>query len=866
MQHYFETKEDVLKEQETSPQGLGKSDAQSRLEKQGKNKLDEAKKKGMILRFLELMLDPMIVILIAAAIVSGLFGELADMIIIFLVVVLNGVLGVLQEGKADKAIEALQQMSATHSKVRRDNVVMEIKSEDIVPGDIVLLEAGDGVPADMRIIQSASLQVEESPLTGESVQVDKFSEAIDKQEKELPLGDRLNMLYMGTSVGYGRGEGVVVATGMDTEMGNIADIIARTEGGRTPLQNKLASLSKVLSFAVIGISIFIFAFSLFRAGDFSSEYIFSMFMLAVSLAVAAIPEGLATVVTVVLSIGVTRMSKRNAIIRRLTAVETLGSTHIICSDKTGTLTQNKMTVVDSFGEEDTLARALALCNDTKLSEDGTVLGEPTESALVMYALKQDKNKNELEKEMPRMVEAPFDSDRKMMSTVHEDAQGKYVQYTKGAPDEVLRQCTHVLTQKGIEPLTDSKREEVLQENINMAKKALRVLAAASKEYADLPSDKPEELEKDMIFIGLVGMIDPIRPEVKIAIGECKEAGIRPIMITGDHKITAIAIANELGILDDPEGAITGAELSALSEQEFESKVDKYSVYARVQPEHKVRIVKAWKKKGKITAMTGDGVNDAPALKAADIGIGMGITGTQVTKNVADMVLADDNFASIVSAVKEGRRIYNNIRKTVQFLLASNLSEVLALFIATLFGFRLFSPIHILWINLITDTFPAIALGMEEDQENSMKQPPRDPKESIFARGVGISILYQGAIIAGLTLASFFIGNAQTHITGMTMAFLTLSMCEIFHSMNMRSLTGSIFTIKKQNKYLWVAMISSFVLTLGVIYIPGLNTVFKLVALPWYDFFVATALAVSIFPIIEIIKIFKRRIMDPDHVN
>lgn len=866
MQHYFETKEDVLKEQETSPQGLGKSDAQSRLEKQGKNKLDEAKKKGMILRFLELMLDPMIVILIAAAIVSGLFGELADMIIIFLVVVLNGVLGVLQEGKADKAIEALQQMSATHSKVRRDNIVMEIKSEDIVPGDIVLLEAGDGVPADMRIIQSASLQVEESPLTGESVQVDKFSEAIDKQEKELPLGDRLNMLYMGTSVGYGRGEGVVVATGMDTEMGNIADIIARTEGGRTPLQNKLASLSKVLSFAVIGISIFIFAFSLFRAGDFSSEYIFSMFMLAVSLAVAAIPEGLATVVTVVLSIGVTRMSKRNAIIRRLTAVETLGSTHIICSDKTGTLTQNKMTVVDSFGEEDTLARALALCNDTKLSEDGTVLGEPTESALVMYALKQDKNKNELEKEMPRMVEAPFDSDRKMMSTVHEDAQGKYVQYTKGAPDEVLRQCTHVLTQKGIEPLTDSKREEVLQENINMAKKALRVLAAASKEYADLPSDKPEELEKDMIFIGLVGMIDPIRPEVKIAIGECKEAGIRPIMITGDHKITAIAIANELGILDDPEGAITGAELSALSEQEFESKVDKYSVYARVQPEHKVRIVKAWKKKGKITAMTGDGVNDAPALKAADIGIGMGITGTQVTKNVADMVLADDNFASIVSAVKEGRRIYNNIRKTVQFLLASNLSEVLALFIATLFGFRLFSPIHILWINLITDTFPAIALGMEEDQENSMKQPPRDPKESIFARGVGISILYQGAIIAGLTLASFFIGNAQTHITGMTMAFLTLSMCEIFHSMNMRSLTGSIFTIKKQNKYLWVAMISSFVLTLGVIYIPGLNTVFKLVALPWYDFFVATALAVSIFPIIEIIKIFKRRIMDPDHVN
>ncbi|SMB86160.1 Ca2+-transporting ATPase [Desulfonispora thiosulfatigenes DSM 11270] len=864
MQHYFEGVEDVLKEQETSKEGIKASNAQERLTKFGKNKLEEAKKKNIVIRFLELMLDPMIIVLIAAAVVSGLFGEVADMIIIFLVVILNGVLGVVQEGKAEKAIEALQQMSSTHSRVRRDNEVVQIKSEDIVPGDIVLLEAGDAVPADMRIIESASLKVEESPLTGESVQVDKFSEPIEKEDN-LPLGDRLNMLYMGTSVGYGRGEGVVVATGMETEMGKIAGIIARTEGGKTPLQNKLASLSKVLSFAVLGISIFIFAFSILRKGDFSSEYVFEMFMLAVSLAVAAIPEGLATVVTVVLSIGVTKMSKRNAIIRRLTAVETLGSTQIICSDKTGTLTQNKMTVVDSYGQEEILPIALALCNDTQVSEDGSVLGEPTESALVTYALKQEKNKNLLEKEMPRVEEAPFDSDRKMMSTIHKNSKGEFIQYTKGAPDEVLKQCTQILTKKGIEPLTDSKREEILGENTKMAEKALRVLAAATKNYNAKPENRPEELEKDMIFIGLVGMIDPIRPEVKIAIGECRDAGIRPIMITGDHKITAVAIAKELGILNDQGEAITGAELSRLSDEEFEKTVEKYAVYARVQPEHKVRIVNAWKKKGKITAMTGDGVNDAPALKSADIGIGMGITGTQVTKNVADMVLADDNFASIVSAVKEGRRIYNNIRKTVQFLLASNLSEVLALFIATLFAVRLFSPIHILWINLITDTFPAIALGMEEHQENSMKQPPRDPKESIFARGVGISILYQGLLIAVITLISFFIGNDQSHITGMTMAFLTLSMCEIFHSMNMRSLTGSIFTIKKQNKYLWGAMISSFVLTIAVIYTPGLNNIFKLVALPWYDFLVATALALAVIPIVEIIKVFKRRVMNPENM-
>lgn len=858
MRHYLEQVEEVLQSQEVSIEGLSSEVAQVRLADIGPNKLKEAQKKSLLAKFLEQMSDPMIIVLIAAAIVSGAFGEIADMLIILIVVLLNGVLGVFQEDKAEKAIEALQEMTSPFSRVRRGGTVMQVNSEEIVPGDIVLIEAGDAVPADMRIIESASMTVEESSLTGESVPVEKFSRVIETDGVDVPLGDRLNMAYMGTSVAYGRGEGVVVATGMATEMGKIADIIAGTVDEKTPLQIRLAGLSKVLSVGVLAICIFIFVFSVLRNGGFSGGYVFEMFMIAISLAVAAIPEGLVAVVTVVLSIGVTKMSQRNAIIRRLTAVETLGCTQIICSDKTGTLTQNKMTVVETCGELRVLTLAMALCNDVQVSEEGSVLGEPTECALVNYALRQNQYKQVLERIMPRRGEAPFDSDRKMMSTVHEKPEGGYVQYTKGAPDEIIKLCTHIATPNGIEEFTEDRREDTVRNNRRMASQALRVLGYATREYKDLPEDSsPDFLEREMIFTGLSGMIDPVRPEVLVAISQCREAGIRPIMITGDHRDTAVAIARELGIATDASQAITGAELSMIADEEFETTVEQYSVYARVQPEHKVRIVNAWKKKGKITAMTGDGVNDAPALKTADIGVGMGITGTDVTKNVADMVLADDNFASIVSAVEEGRRIYENIRKVVQFLLASNLSEVVAIFIAMLFNVRLFAPIHILWINLITDTVPAVALGMEGSEADSMKRPPRDPKEGIFADGVGFNIVYQGAIIATLTLVSFFIGYSQSHATGMTMAFLTLSMCEIFHSMNMRSLTGSIFTMQRHNKYLWGAMLLSFMMTVVVIYVPGLNTMFRLVVLPADDFLAATALALAVIPIVEGVKSLQR---------
>jgi Ca2+-transporting ATPase len=722
----------------------------------------------------------------------------------------------------------------------------------------VLIEAGDSVPADMRIIESASLKIEESSLTGESVPVEKFSQAIETDARDVPLGDRFNMAYMGTSVAYGRGEGVVVSTGMATEMGKIADIIAGTADDKTPLQVRLAGLSKVLSVGVLAICVFIFVFSVLRNGGFRGEYVFEMFMIAISLAVAAIPEGLVAVVTVVLSIGVTMMSQRNAIIRRLTAVETLGCTQIICSDKTGTLTQNKMTVVEIFGEPRALMLAMALCNDVQVSEQCNVLGEPTECALVNYALEKDLNKNVLEQTMPRRGEAPFDSDRKMMSTLHDRPEGGYVQYTKGAPDEIIKACTRIATSSGVEELTEEKRQEIISQNWQMASKALRVLGFATREYPDLPdSFSPENLERDLVFIGLSGMIDPVRPEVLVAINQCREAGIRPIMITGDHKDTAVAIARELGIINDASQAITGAELSLIPDDQFADLVEQYSVYARVQPEHKVRIVTAWRNKGRITAMTGDGVNDAPALKTADIGVGMGITGTDVTKSVADMVLADDNFASIVSAVEEGRRIYENIRKVVQFLLASNLSEVVAIFVAMLFNVRLFAPIHILWINLITDTVPAVALGMEGSEADSMKRPPRDPREGIFSNGVGLNIIYQGILIAALTLFSFFIGYGESHTTGMTMAFLTLSMCEIFHSMNMRSLKGSIFKMERHNRYLWGAMLLSFLLTIVVIYIPGLNTAFRLTPLPAGDFLTATVLAFAVIPVVEVVKLFQR---------
>lgn len=857
MKVFLQRVQDVLNEQKVTKDGLTASEAARRLEEKGKNKLAEGKSKSMLLRIWEQIKDPMVLMLVAAGVVSGFLGEVADAVIIMVVVALNAVLGIFQESKAEKAIEALQEMSAPHSRVRRGGSVSVIASEDIVPGDIVLLEAGDSVPADVRLIEAASLKIEEAALTGESVPVEKSINKIADGGEDVPLGDRVNMAYMGTNVSYGRGEGVVIGTGMDTEMGKIADILLKTDQEKTPLQRKLAGLSKILSIAVIAICVFIFIFSVLQSGGFSGNEVLESLLIAVSLAVAAIPEGLVVVVTILLSIGVTKMSAKNSIIRRLTAVETLGCTQVICSDKTGTLTQNKMTVVDSFGDDKLLAAAMCLCTDVQADDKGQYVGDPTEIALAEYADKQDQK--DLKKRFPRVAEAPFDSLRKMMSTIHGTG-NKFRQYTKGAPDEVLKRCDRIYIDGEVKPLTEGLRDKVLTENKGMADRALRVLAVAYREYGEIPADTtPDELEKGLVFIGLCGMIDPIRPEVKAAIEECRTAGIKAVMITGDHRDTAVAIAKDLGILSDENQAITGAELSEMSDGEFEKRIGNIVVYARVQPEHKVRIVTMWKKKGKITAMTGDGVNDAPALKSADIGVGMGITGTDVTKNVSDMVLSDDNFASIVYAVEEGRRIYENIRKAIQFLLSSNLAEVVSIFIATIVGLKIFSPIQILWINLVTDTFPAMALGMEEAEADSMKKPPRNSKESIFAGNLGIETVWQGIVIGILTLWSFFIGNAQSHTIGMTMAFLTLSMCEIFHALNMRSRDKSIFALKTHNRFLFGAMIMSFILTAAVMYIPGLNTVFDMATLSVTNFFAALGIAFLIIPIVEVSKLIKRRV-------
>ena len=676
------------------------------------------------------------------------------------------------------------------------------------------------------------------------------------------------MCYMGSTVVYGRGSAVITATGMDTEMGKIAGVLARTEQEETPLQRKLTQLGKTLSYLVLAICVFIFVFDLLVEGDYSLEAILKTFMVAVSLAVAAIPEGLATVVTVVLSIGVTNMSKRGAVIRRLTAVETLGCTQVICSDKTGTLTQNKMTVVDHTGPQRLLATAMALCSDAAWTEEGAQ-GEPTEAALVNFAAEAGLKKPLLEEQQPRVAEAPFDSSRKMMSTVHQ-IDGGFIQYTKGAPDEVLRLCTCYVENGEMRPMTEEKRRAILLENKAMADRALRVLAAAQRSWGDkLPEDiSPETLEQDLCFIGLAGMIDPVRPEVKDAIHQCRKAGIRPVMITGDHKDTAVAIAKELDILDSADQAITGSALNDLTDEELAEAVPRYSVYARVQPEHKVRIVSAWKKRGAITAMTGDGVNDAPSIKTADIGVGMGITGTDVTKNVADMVLSDDNFATIVGAVGEGRRIYDNIRKTIQFLLASNMSEVLGVFTATLLGFTLLGPVHLLFINLITDCFPALALGLEKAEPDVMDRPPRDSHDGIFAGGLGLDILYQGVLITVITLASYIIGHcvevgyfempSGVSPHGMTMAFLTMSMCEIFHSFNMRFQRRSIFSGHSHNKVLWAAMLGSLLITTLVLEVGPIADAFGFTPVGWAEYGIALALAVLVIPVVELVKFFQRR--------
>lgn len=894
MKEYLSEVGQVLTEQNTRLEGLSSAEASERLQKHGLNKLAEGKKESIFVKFLKELADPMIIILLVAAVISSITEYIeavdlghsffpTDACIILVVVLINAILGVYQESKAEKAIEALQEMAAATSKVIRDGHQIVVKSEELVPGDIVVLEAGDAVPADCRIIDCFSMKAEEAALTGESVPVIKTNEAIALKgdNKDVPLGDRKNMVYMGSTIVYGRGTVVVVATGMDTEMGNIAGALAAAKEGETPLQIKLNQLSKVLTVLVIAICAVIFGVGVIRGigdGFAFKDDILPSFMTAISLAVAAIPEGLAAVVTIVLSMGVTKMSKRNAVIRKLTAVETLGCTQVICSDKTGTLTQNKMTVVEDYGSDrEKLAVSFCLCTDAKLPEGELVsIGDPTQTAVVDYAAKLGLPKYELEAKEPRVGEIPFDSGRKLMTTVHQSVEGGFIQHTTGAPDVVVSRCTHILRDGKVIELTDAIREEIVAANKSLADKALRVLAAAYRMHETAPAsyEEPAELENGLIFLGLVGMIDPVRPEVTLAIEECRRAGIRPIMITGDHRDTAAAIARQLGILGEGQLAITGAMLDEISDEDLARDIEKYSVYARVQPEHKTRIVNAWRAHGCVTAMTGDGVNDAPSIKSADIGVGMGITGTDVTKNVADMVLADDNFATIVAAVEEGRKIYSNIRKAIQFLLSSNMSEVITIFTASMIGFTILEAPHLLWINLITDCFPALALGVEPGEKDIMTQPPRSSKEGIFSNGLGFDMVYQGLMVSVLTLAAYFIGvnfefganwyqevvvNGVHSAHGMTMAFLTMSMSEIFHSINMRSQRGSIFALKAKNMLLFGAMALALVLTTLVIEVPFLAALFRFSTIALKEYLIGIGLAILVIPVVEIIKLIQRAI-------
>ena len=892
MKQYLEEKQAVLDGlRVTEEGGLSASEAASRLAKHGPNKLKEEEKTPLWIRFFQQMADPMVIMLIVAAAISAITSfiqgepDFADVSIIMAVVVINSALGVIQEAKSEEALAALQEMSASQSKVIRDGKLVMLHSSELVPGDVILLEAGDSVPADCRILESASLKIEEAALTGESVPVEKRTSAISLAEgtDDVPLGDRKNMCYMGSTVVYGRGRAVVVGTGMDTEMGKIAGALADAKEELTPLQVKLAELSHILTKLVIVICVVVFAVDVLRHGmaDVVAEpkYLLDTFMVAVSLAVAAIPEGLVAVVTIVLSLGVTKMAKRQAIVRKLSAVETLGCTQVICSDKTGTLTQNKMTVVKhvlAAPEEDFLA-GMALCSDATWDEEaGEAVGEPTECALVNDAAKAGMTG--LNDEHPRVGEAPFDSGRKMMSVVVETLDGKFEQYTKGAPDVVLGLCTKIYEDGAVVPLTDARREELVAANKAMADQALRVLALASRSYDAKPSDfSPEALECDLTFCGLSGMIDPERPEVAPAIKEAHDAGIRTVMITGDHIDTAVAIAKNLGIVKDRSEAITGAELDKMSDEELDAAVGRYGVYARVQPEHKTRIVEAWKSKGKIVAMTGDGVNDAPSIKRADIGVGMGITGTDVTKNVADMVLADDNFATIIGACEEGRRIYDNIRKVIQFLLSANLAEVFSVFIATLIGFTIFQPVQLLWVNLVTDCFPALALGMEDAEGNVMQRKPRSASDGVFAGHMGLDCIVQGVIITVLVLASFFSGIymftgtidfgalaagmvSDVDEKGVMMAFITLNMVEIFHCFNMRSRRLSLFQMKKQNKWLWGAAVLALILTLIVVEVDPLAMMFFGVhQLEVEGMLVALLIAFLIIPLIEVYKLIMRTV-------
>ena len=875
---YTQGEEEVLKSLDTSIDGLSTAQAKERLDAYGYNELDEGEKRSLLSKFIDQFKDLMIIILLVAAALSviteGMHG-LTDACIILAVVVLNAAFGVYQEGQAEAAIEALKNMSSPLARVRRDGNVVEIDSRELVPGDIVLLEAGDVVPADMRLLEAASLKIEEAALTGESVPVEK--DITETVEAEAGIGDRVNMGYQNSNVTYGRGTGVVTNTGMYTEVGKIADMLANADESQTPLKQSLEQLSKTLTYLIIAIALVTFLVSVFIRGEQPLEGL----MVAVALAVAAIPEGLPAIVTILLSLGTTSLAKRNSIVRKLPAVETLGSTEIIASDKTGTLTMNQMTVekvytngqlqsaATELGADNTTLRIMNFANDTKVDPDGKLIGDPTETALVQFGLDHNFDVRDVLKSEPRVAELPFDSDRKLMSTIHKEADGIYFVAVKGAPDQLLKRVTRIEINGEVRPITDEDKQAILATNKDLAKQALRVLMMAYKTTNDIPTLESEVVESDLIFSGLVGMIDPERPEAAEAVRVAKEAGIRPIMITGDHQDTAEAIAKRLGIIDpnDTEDHVfTGAELNELSDEEFQKVFKQYSVYARVSPEHKVRIVKAWQNDGKVVAMTGDGVNDAPSLKTADIGIGMGITGTEVSKGASDMVLADDNFATIIVAVEEGRKVFSNIQKSIQYLLSANMAEVFIIFFATLFGWDVLQPVHLLWINLVTDTLPAIALGVEPAEPGIMTHKPRGRQSNFFDGGVFGAIMYQGVFQTILVLAVYGWGlvfpehhtQAEIHADALTMAFATLGLIQLLHAFNVKSVYQSVFKVGLfRNKTFNWAIPVAFVLLMATIVVPGFNNLFHVSHLSLTQWLAVIVGSFLIVVLVELVKAIQR---------
>ena len=897
---FNKSKEETIKDLSTNEvAGLSEEEVQKRKASYGLNELQEGKKTSLFVKFLQQFQDFMIIVLIIAAIISGVVGYMqgegiTDSIIIMIVVIVNAIIGVVQENKAEKSLEALKKLSSYSAKVVRDGKVAVVPSKELVPGDLVVLDTGDYVPADIRIIEAINLKSQEASLTGESVPVEKYSNAID--DEEVGIGDRTNMLFSSSLITYGRGKGIVVETGMNTEVGKIAGILNNTEKGETPLQQRLNKLGKTLGIASIAICALIFVIGLLQG-----KAALDMFMTAVSLAVAVIPEGLAAVSTIVLAIGVQKMVKKHAIVKKLPAVETLGSASVICSDKTGTLTQNKMTVLKLFYNDEIkdidkintneaneelkkLVYISMLCNDTKIGENNKLTGDPTETALVDMGFKLDFRPPIFEL-MPRVEELPFDSDRKLMTTVHKISDNEYMVYTKGGVDELLARCNSYQLNGEIKKDVKEYKEIIDKNNDELAKKALRVLAMAYKKIDHMPSkEEMQEIEKDLTYVGMVGMIDPPREEAKQAVAKCKSAGIKTVMITGDHKTTAVAIAEELGILEEGKEAITGSELENMSDEELIKRVENIRVYARVSPEHKVRIVKAWQAHGEVVAMTGDGVNDAPALKTSDIGCAMGIVGTDVAKEAADVILTDDNFATVVSAVEEGRRIYDNILKAIQFLLSSNVGEVIILFLAILITPFLASkfnipigliepllPIHILWINLVTDSLPALALAFDPANKEIMKRKPIKSNKGIFTKGMTWRIIYQGIMIGLISLLAFVIGISTTNppviegLTeeevkveiGQTMAFIVLAFSELIHVFNIRNNKESIFkTGIGGNKKLFLAIGVSALLMLVILVVPGLRTIFSIPVLPMGNILETIALIISPLAIVEIFKFFK----------